>query len=92
MDPSLDKINTKIPKQVRDDPEERHFRASTVRRRRVVIPKTTHSVMLNLIQHLVLCSQTFQIHGFTIVDAFEERIPKRVRDDNVWDLLKAQAG
>jgi len=49
-------------------------------------------IRLNLVQHLVLCSLTFQIHGFIIVDAFEERIPKQVRDDKEREFQKVMSG
>ncbi|PIJ60904.1 hypothetical protein V513_11180 [Mesotoga sp. H07.pep.5.3] len=51
MDPSLDKINAKIPKQVRDD-NERDFQKVMTGIIANVISKTPKSVMLNLFQHL----------------------------------------
>jgi hypothetical protein len=51
MDSFLDKINTVIPKQVRDD-NERDFQKAMAGMIAFVIPKTPHSVMLNSFQHL----------------------------------------
>ena len=53
MDPSLDKMNAKIPKQVRDD-NERDFQKVMTGIIANVISKTPKSVMLNSFQHLGL--------------------------------------
>ena len=52
----MDKINAKIPKQVRDD-NERDFQKVMAGMIAFVIPKTPHSVMLNSLQHLGLESR-----------------------------------
>ena len=90
MDPSLDKINTWIPKQVRDD--NRGDFQKVMMCMTAFADSENAIIRLNLVQHLVLCSLTFQIHGFIIVDAFEERIPKQVRDDKEREFQKVMSG
>ena len=72
MDSFSDKINTVIPKQVRDD-NERDFQKAMAGMIAFVIPKTPHSVMLNSLQHLGLESR-WKLRNDNPLDAGKRRL------------------
>ncbi|RLL86988.1 hypothetical protein Y696_02595 [Mesotoga sp. H07pep.5.4] len=90
MDPSLDKINTKIPKQVRDDnvrslPKRRIQSSELVSASR----SKNHGTLPGDAER---CDDNVVRQRSTVLREDQNGIPKQVRDDNVWDLLKALPG